>query len=132
MVRCTYRPIMTIALDFEVEHQAKPKFLCHLVCQTLLLYLFSDPVSTYWSLMRIERYVVVASLQCYFKVLLSINLFLNNIQNYKRLFLVCGVEILPVTVNNMEVLSYFNVCFFSGDFRLQVPKISKTGTLVSC
>ena len=44
MVRCSHRPLITIALDLEVEHQAKQTFLCHLVCQTLLLDPLLGPV----------------------------------------------------------------------------------------
>ena len=54
----------------------------------------------------------------------------NSIQVYKKLFLVCEVEILQVTVNKIEV---YHLCrLISGDFLLKVPKIAQKGTLVSC
>ena len=46
----------------------------------------------------------------------------EHIQDYTKLFWVCKVEILQVTVNKIEVLSSFRL--ISDDFRLQVPKIA--------
>ena len=54
----------------------------------------------------------------------------EHIQDYTKLFLVCKVKILQVTVNNVEVLYLFRL--ISANFRLKVPKIAKKGTLVSC
>ena len=53
-------------------------------------------------------------------------------RDYMKLFPVCKVEILQVTVNKIEVLS--SIRLISADFRfwLKVPKKAKNGTLVSC
>ena len=54
----------------------------------------------------------------------------DHTQDYTKLFPVCKVEILQVTVNKVEVLSSF--ILISADFWLKVPKIAKRGTLVCC
>ena len=54
----------------------------------------------------------------------------EHTRNYTKLFLVCKVEILQVTVNKVEVLSSFRL--ISVNFWLKVPKIAKKSTLVSC
>ena len=54
----------------------------------------------------------------------------EHTRDYTKLFPVCKVEILQVTVNKVEVLSFFRL--ISADFRLKVPKIVKKGTLYSC
>ena len=48
----------------------------------------------------------------------------EHIRDYKKLFLVCKVEILPVTVNKTLVLSFF-FRLISDDFWLKMPKIAK-------
>ena len=50
--------------------------------------------------------------------------------DYKKLFSVCEVEILQVTVKQIEVFHLFRM--ISDDFRLKVLKIAKKGTLVIC
>ena len=47
-----------------------------------------------------------------------------------KLFTVCEVEILQITVNKIEVFSSFQFDF--GRFSAKMPKIAKRGTLVSC
>ena len=47
----------------------------------------------------------------------------EHTQDYKRLLPVCEAEILRVTVKRIEVFSSFYV---------EVPKIVKKGTLISC
>ena len=54
----------------------------------------------------------------------------EHTQNYTKLFPVCKVEILQVTVNKLKFCHLFRL--ISADFRLKVPKIAKNGTLVSC
>ena len=51
----------------------------------------------------------------------------KHAQYYTKLFPVGKVEILQITVNEIEVLSSI-----SDDFWLKVPKIAKNDTLVSC
>ena len=51
----------------------------------------------------------------------------EHTQDYTKLFSVCKVEILQVTVNKIQLCR-----LISDDFRLKVPKIAKKGTLVSC
>ena len=54
----------------------------------------------------------------------------EHTRDYTKLFPVCKDEILQVTVNKIEVLSSFSV--ISDDFLLEVPKIAKKGTVLSC
>ena len=79
--------------------------------------------------MEIQRYVVLALLWHYFKVLQSIKLILNNTRGCKKLFPVCKVEILQVTVNKIEIYHLFR--YISDDFWLKAPKMARKGTLVS-
>ena len=60
-----------------------------------------------WSLTGIQSYVVVALSLRYFRVLQPIKLILNIPEIYTKLFPVCKVEILQVTVNKIEVSSTF-------------------------
>ena len=47
-----------------------------------------------------------------------------------KLFMVCKVELLQVTLNKLKLYRHFRL--ISADFRLKVPKIANEGTLVSC
>ena len=60
-----------------------------------------------WSLTGIQSYVVAALSLRYFRVLQPIKLILNIPKIYTKLFPVCKVEILQVTVDKIEVSSTF-------------------------
>ena len=54
----------------------------------------------------------------------------ENIRDYTKLFPVCKVEILQVTLNKLKFYHPFSL--ISDKFCLKVPKIAKTGILVVC
>ena len=54
----------------------------------------------------------------------------EHTRDYKRLLPVCEAALLRGTVKRIEVFSFFML--ISDDFRVKMPKIAKTGTLVSC
>ena len=60
-----------------------------------------------WALTVTQSYVVVALSLRYFSVLQPIKLIMNIPEIYTKLFPVCKVEILQVTVNKIEVSSTF-------------------------
>ena len=54
----------------------------------------------------------------------------DHTRDYTKLFPVCKVVMLQVTVNKIEVVSSFRL--ISDDFRLKGPQIAIKDTLISC